>query len=160
MNYRITATLHAPAGLSWYQFYHAITNPDSLTDYWEIGLSLIGAIPAESLSELRKQDEYREPHQFYRMASIFGIGTAKSWDLTPADNCIEAWVWTASAQSCVRTHPEHSDFWRTTRDGKLYSIRGYMEDGSLSCWIPGPGVLRYHPNLALGRGIAICYPPC
>ena len=119
--------------------------------YWEIGLSLVGAIPAESLSELRSRMNTASRISFTGWPLFLALDR-QELGLYPADNCIEAWVG-RPVPNRVLDHPEHSDFWRATPEGKLYSIRGYMEDGGVSRWIPGQVFHATIPVWRLGEAL-------
>ena len=118
--------------------------------FWDIGLSLVGAVPAKSLNELQNRMNVAE-------CSFTGWPLFLALDrheLGPyaADNSIEAWVG-RPVPTRVFDDPEHSDFWRVTLDGKLYSIRGYMEDGSTYYSMPGQTFLATIPIWRLGEAL-------
>lgn len=94
--------------------------------YYEIGLSLVGATPADSLGEVeRRLDVARRVNltgwpPFLRMDS-------QEWRPYSYNGFSEAWL---GHPATGRTFDDaaHSDFWRVSREGKLYTIRGYIED--------------------------------
>ena len=49
---------------------------------------------------------------------------------------MEAWVGNPAANRFF-DEPFHSDFWRASADGDLYSIQGYLEDGVDQHAVPG-----------------------
>ncbi len=119
--------------------------------YWEIGLSLVDATPIGSLSELRSKINTASSVSFTGWPLFLALDRA---DLGPypVDNFVEAWVG-RPVLNRIFDHPEHSDFWRITPDGKLYSIRGYMEDGSLYGSIPGQVFYATIPIWRLGEAL-------
>ena len=94
--------------------------------YYEIGLSLIGATPANNLSELERR-----------------LGVARSVNLTgwppfqhmdspewrpyAYNEFSEAWLGRPATERPFH-EASHCDFWRVSREGMLYIIRGYGED--------------------------------
>ena len=119
--------------------------------YWEIGLSLIGAVPAESLNELRSRMNTASRISFTGWPLFLALDRAEL-GAYPVDNCVEAWVGQPMSNR-VFDDPEHLDFWRVAPDGKLYSIRGYMEDGSMNRWVPGRVFYATIPIWRLGEAL-------
>ena len=99
--------------------------------YWEIGLSLIGAIPADSLAELRARMAVAEQTRFNGWPLFLQLNNNEHLAPRASNGLIEAWVG-RPVQRKLFDDPQHSDFWRASLDGKLYSIRGYLEDGAAS----------------------------
>jgi hypothetical protein len=72
------------------------------------------------------------------------------WEPYAHDDFIEAWVGNPIRENL---NPSHCDFWRASRDGKLFTVRGYSEDGhdpvppgqfidlTLPVWRIGEGLL-------------------
>ena len=88
--------------------------------YYELAFSLIGAKPADNLSELRKR--LAEAHRI----KLTGWVPFLDWEQRPYRQSIESWpggdirVTGDDASVC--------DYWRATPAGHLYTIRGYTED--------------------------------
>ena len=104
--------------------------------YQEIGLSLVGAVPAGSFNEIER-----------RLALARGATAFSGWPLflnlrsTALEQYIyrdfvEAWVGRPESNRFV-DEPFYSDFWRVSVDGDLYSIQGYIEDGLPQQAVPG-----------------------
>ncbi len=96
--------------------------------YYEMGFSLIGAQPTNGLFEVKD-----------RLAVARRI-TLTGWPpfleipvpgLAPYihERYIEAWVGRPVSDRRMQPKTYTSDFWRASSDGKLYTIRGYFEDG-------------------------------
>ena len=119
--------------------------------YWEIGLSLVGAIPSESLNGLRNRMNTASRISFTGWPLFLALDRAELGPY-PVDNHIEAWIG-QPVPNRVFDDPEHLDYWRVAPDGKLYSIRGYMEDGSMNRWTPGRAFYASIPIWRLGEAL-------
>ena len=53
----------------------------------------------------------------------------------------------------MEREPDRCDFWRASPDGKLYTIRGYAEDGSPDQVTPGTAIDVTLPVWRIGEGI-------
>ena len=94
--------------------------------YYEIGLSLVSAIPANSLSELEQRLDVA------RCVSLTGWPPflrmdSPEWRPYPYNGFSEAWLG-SPATGRTFSYAAHCDFWRVSREGMLYTIRGYVED--------------------------------
>ena len=95
--------------------------------YWEVGLAVMGTPPINGLAQLRSKIQEAERVVF----SGWPLFNSSSKELSaphPIDQYIEAWLGHPDNQ--FLNVPQLCDFWRAATDGKLYSIRGYTEDGS------------------------------
>ena len=92
--------------------------------YYEMAFSLVGATPANSLDELRNRlsDAGRIDLSGWP-PFLYASGQA-----SPHDDFVEAWLGLPDHNSRRHREPYQHDFWRASRDGKLYTIRGYRED--------------------------------
>jgi hypothetical protein len=119
--------------------------------FYEMGFSLVGATPANGLADL--QDRLRLARRIKLTGwTPFLDMTTPEWAPYPHDNFVEAWVGRSAANRDPRT-PAHSDFWRASPAGQLYTIRGYAEDElsnrpagqafdvTLPVWRIGEGIL-------------------
>lgn len=96
--------------------------------FYEMGFALIGNDPAQNLAKIQ------ERLQQARRIRMTGWGpflelNRNEWQPYPHDGMVEAWVGRPVAERTLAENPSHSDFWRVDRFGKLYTIRGYTEDG-------------------------------
>ncbi|MFY0308804.1 helix-turn-helix domain-containing protein [Leisingera sp. D0M16] len=96
--------------------------------FFEMGFALIGNDPAQNLAEI--QDRLQKARQ----VRMTGWGpfldlNRQEWRPYPHDGMVEAWVGRPVEERLLAEEPAHADFWRVDRSGKLYSIRGYSEDG-------------------------------
>lgn len=107
--------------------------------YWEIGFSLIGATPANSLAELRARMAVAEQTRFNGWPLFLQLNNNEHLAPRASNGLIEAWVG-RPLQRKRFDDPQHSDFWRASLDGNLYSIRGYLEDGAASLF-GTPGIV-------------------
>ena len=95
--------------------------------YHEIGLSLVGATPTLDLNELRfRLDKARNATVFSGWPLFLNLDTTELGQRID-NEFIEAWVGRPVARR-IFDEPSHLDFWRVSRKGQLYSIRGYLED--------------------------------
>ena len=104
--------------------------------YQEIGVSLVGAVPAGSFNEIE-----------HRLAIARGATTFSGWPLFVNlrstalrqyiyRDFVEAWLGRPVANQ-MTAEPFLLDFWRASADGDLYSIQGYFEDGVPQHAVPG-----------------------
>ena len=95
--------------------------------YYEMGFSLVGAEPAEGLADMRERLAVARRIRFTGWPPFLEMATP-GWAPYAHENFIEAWVGRPVHDRMDRD-PPHSDFWRASPAGKLYTIRGYSEDG-------------------------------
>ena len=110
--------------------------------YYEMAFSLVGATPANSLDELRNRlsDAGRIDLSGWP-PFLYASGQSR-----PHDDFVEAWL----GRPDHRRHREsyQYDFWRASRDGKLYTVRGYREDDERDHKPPGR---MFHTTLPIWR---------
>ena len=95
--------------------------------FYEAGFSLDNVQPVRSLSEVN--DRLREARSIKLTGwSPFLELSTPAWAPYPHENHVEAWVGRPDAEKPKDESAGHSDYWRVSRDGKLYMIRGYQED--------------------------------
>jgi hypothetical protein len=102
--------------------------------FYEMGFSLVGARPAAGLAELHERLRLARRIRHTGWTPFLEM-TTPEWAPYPFENFVEAWVGRSVANRPARTAP-HSDFWRASADGQLYTIRGYSED-DLETQAPG-----------------------
>jgi len=121
--------------------------------FYEMSFSLVGAQPAPNLVELQNRLETARRIKLTGWSVFLSMGTPE-WAPYPHEDFVEAWVGRPVARERNLEDAAHADFWRASRDGKLYTIRGYAEDGlpervpagraidiTLPVWRVGEGLL-------------------
>lgn len=94
--------------------------------FYEMGFSLVGAAPASGLADLQERLRTARRIKLTGWTPFLEMNTPE-WTPYPHNRFVEAWIGRAAADRSPRTAP-HSDFWRASPEGKLYTIRGYSED--------------------------------
>ena len=95
--------------------------------HYEMGFALVGANPISSLSELKSRLTAALPERptglelFYQSPDI--------WPPYPFDTFIESKAGYPTAGT--RGASDIAAFWRASLDGKMYALRGYLEDTKL-----------------------------
>jgi hypothetical protein len=120
--------------------------------HYELGFVLIGETPAASLAELQRRLEAARRIRLTGWPVFLELGT-QEWAPYPHDEFVEAWVGRLVAGERTFEDAAHSDFWRASRDGKLYTIRGYTEDGLPELAAPGTAIDVTLPIWRVGEGI-------
>ena len=104
--------------------------------YFEIGLSLVGAVPTGSFNEIvRRLELARGATAFSGWPLFLNLNNTALRQRISGD-FVEAWVG-EPVPTRIFDEPFHSDFWRVSVDGNLYSIQGYLEDGIPQHQAPG-----------------------
>lgn len=96
--------------------------------YYDFGASLVGATPAGGLAELQERLAVARQIRLTGWSTFLAMSTPE-WAPYIHDDFIEAWVGCPRVNEERTREPAHCDFWRATPDGKIYTIRGYTEDG-------------------------------
>ena len=112
--------------------------------YYEMAFSLVGATPANSLDELRNRlsDSGRIDLSGWP-PFLYASGQAR-----PHDDFVEAWLGRPDHNGWRHRESYQYDFWRASRDGKLYTVRGYREDDERHHKPPGR---MFHTTLPIWR---------
>jgi len=97
--------------------------------HYDMGFSLVGAQPANGLNELQARIEIAHRIKLTGWPAFLTLNR-REWTPYPHEDFVEAWVGRTTAEGRNFEDPAHSDFWRISRDGKLYSVRGYHEDAT------------------------------
>jgi hypothetical protein len=121
-----------------------------LHGFYEMGFSLVGATPAAGLADLQERLRTARRIKLTGWTPFLEMNTPE-WAPYPQDNFVEAWIGRAAADRSPRTAP-HSDFWRAAPTGKLYTIRGYSEDG-VESRAPGDWFDITMPVWRIGEGL-------
>ena len=98
--------------------------------FYELGYALVDANPTEDLPELLNHLRSAQSVKLSGWSTFLHLDR-KEWAPYAYEDSIEAWVG-RPANGRFWDDPAHSDFWRASPDGKLYTIRGYIEDGELA----------------------------
>ena len=93
--------------------------------YYEMGFSLVGAQPANGLADIQSRLANARKIKLTGWSVFLDIQVAGRTPY-PHKNFVEAWLGTADR---TPSQSHLCDFWRVSTDGKLYTIRGYIEDG-------------------------------
>ena len=108
--------------------------------YYEMAFSLVGATPpVNSLHELQNRLIVAQQTDLSGWPPFLNL-QFPGRNQYPHENFVEAWAgrpYNGQAPGA----PHRCDFWRVSLDGKLYTIRGYLEDGGDN----KPGRVFYTP---------------
>lgn len=96
--------------------------------HYEFACSFVGATAAPSLKALQERLDFARRPKHTGWPPFLDM-TTPEWRPYPTDEGVEAWVGRPARDHWAERDPSLCDFWRANRDGKLYSIRGYSEDG-------------------------------
>ena len=118
--------------------------------YYEMAFSLVGATPADSLGELQKRLSAARRIKLSGWPLFLDI-QVPGWAPQPHEDFVEAWLGGPAYDGRRNGESNHCDFWRASRDGKLYTIRGYFEDERGNT--PGTVVYTTLPILHIGEGL-------
>lgn len=100
--------------------------------YYEMGFALVGAEPVNSFGEVERRLNVARMIKLSGWAPFLNLNSLREWMPYPHNGFVEAWVGRPSLTGGRPTDPLTCDFWRVSRDGKLYTIRGYFEDSPRS----------------------------
>ena len=93
--------------------------------YYEIGFSLVDVTPVSGLNELQDKIRAARRTRFTGWPPFLELPTDPSY---PYRSFIEMRVKSSGSGDWRTQRPSHYNFWRASLDGKLYAIRGYIED--------------------------------
>ena len=120
--------------------------------YYEMAFSLVEAEAAPSLGELQNRLETSHRLKLTGWPMFLFLGP-REWAPYPHEAFIEAWVGAPSERSINFEDPAHSDFWRVSLEGKLYTIRGYTEDSIADKLEPGTAIDITLPIWRVAEGL-------
>ena len=105
-------------------------SPVRLANGWyEMGFFILVDAPAQNLSEVRNRINSAGRIRLSGWAPFLDFqvpGKSPSVSM----GCVEAWLGRPVAGKEHLEEAMTSDFWRASKDGKLYTLRGYQEDSS------------------------------
>lgn len=112
--------------------------------YYEMAFSLVGATPVNDLGELQNRLSIARQIKLSGWTPFLDIKGSGGGPY-PYEDFVESWLG-QSYNGQTLGDPHLCDFWRASLEGKLYTIRGYLEDGQDNA----PGRVFYIP-LPIGR---------
>ena len=122
--------------------------------YYEMGFALVGATPAESMNQLMERLGTTQGVKLSGWTPFLHM-RVPGWQPYPFEDFVEAWVG-RSVEGQMWDDSFHADFWRASLDGKLYTIRGYIEDGELAQQrrsAPGTEFSNAIPSIKIAEGL-------
>lgn len=96
--------------------------------YYEMAFALVGSQPTNSLSELQRRLSAAGQIRMSGWPPFLDI-QVPGLNPEPVEDYVEAWLGGIARNGNRFTSPNTCDFWQASRNGKLYTIRGYDEDG-------------------------------
>ena len=94
--------------------------------YYEISLHPVDVTPANSLSVLQARLSNARRIRLTGWTPFLDMNR-EEWRPYPINDHVEAWIGRKANEDTPR-EPQFSDYWRASRRGQLYTIRGYTED--------------------------------
>lgn len=119
--------------------------------YYEMAFKLTGAEPAPTLVELRNRLHVARRIRLTGWTPFLDMNRLE-WAPYLHEDFIEAWVGRKVDRDWMRTSA-HCDFWRASSDGKLYTVRGYSEDGIPEKVPAGTAIDLTMPVWRIGEGL-------
>ena len=120
--------------------------------YYEMAFSLVGAAPANNLIKLR--DRLNVARQIKLSGwPPFLDPQVLGWTLRSDEDFVEAWLGGLGRDGWMNVMAHHCDFWRASLDGKLYTIRSYIEDERENDPRSGSVIYTTSPILCIGEGL-------
>ena len=118
---------------------------------FELGFRLVGAEPAPSLADLRERLALARRTRCTGWP-LFLEMSSHGREPHIVDGAIEAWVGRRTGGGWRDDDPSLRDFWRASRDGELFSVRGFKED-ALQGYAPGSAFDVTLPVWRAGEGL-------
>ena len=94
--------------------------------YYEISVHLVDATPADNITVLKQRLSQARRIKLTGWTPFLEMGR-EGWRPYLLNDHIEAWTGRRIDEYTPR-EPQFSDYWRASRKGQLYTIRGYTED--------------------------------
>ena len=103
------------------------TSPEKFPNgYYEISIHPTHAVPADTLTVLQERLSRARRIKLTGWTPFLEMNR-NEWEPIPLNHHIEAWIGRRTDDNTPR-EPQFSDYWRASREGQLYTIRGYTED--------------------------------
>ena len=122
--------------------------------FYELGFALVGATPAKSMNQLMKRLGTTQGVKLSGWTPFLHMHVP-GWQPYAYEDFIEAWVG-RPVEGQMWDDSFHADFWRASLDGKLYTIRGYIEDSELAQQRrsePGTEFSNAIPSIKIAEGL-------
>lgn len=119
--------------------------------YYEMAFKPIGAEPTPTLVELRNRLKVARRICLTGWPPFLDMNRPE-WAPYLHEDFIEAWMGRKVDRGWPRTSAE-CDFWRASRDGKLYTVRGHSEDGIPRKIPAGAAIDLAMPVWRIGEGL-------
>ena len=94
--------------------------------YYEVSVHPTHLTPMSSLGVLQERLSHARRIKLTGWAPFLEMNRDE-WKPYPIDDHVEAWIGRRIDENTPRA-PSYSDYWRASRKGQLYTIRGYAED--------------------------------
>ena len=94
--------------------------------YYEMSIHLVDATPADDIAVLKQRLSQAQRVKLTGWTPFLEM-EREGWRPYPFNDHIEAWTGRRIDDYTPR-EPQFSDYWRASRKGQLYTIRGYTED--------------------------------
>ncbi len=103
------------------------TSPERFPNgYYELSVHFVDATPADNVTILKQRLSQAQRIKLTGWTPFLEM-EKEGWRPYPLNDHIEAWIGPQSEEGIPR-EPQFSDYWRASRKGQLYTIRGYAED--------------------------------
>jgi hypothetical protein len=122
--------------------------------YYELAFALVGATPAESMNQLMERLGTTQGVKLSGWTPFLHM-QVPGWQPYAYEDFIEAWVG-RPVEGQMWDDAFHADFWRASLEGKLYTIRGYIEDSELAQQrrsAPGTEFSNAIPSIKIAEGL-------
>ena len=120
--------------------------------WYEMGFSLVGANPATSDSDLMRRIDRAGSVKLSGWAPFLNF-RVPGMEPYPYSDCVEAWLGKPISGKESLYNAMISDFWRVSKDGKLYTICGYEEDSRADRVKPGSAIYLTSPILRTAEAL-------
>ncbi len=118
------------ARVRWEELTHALSHDADARfppGHYEVGFSMVGVAPAETLAEIRRRLEVARRLQYTGWPPFIEFPEIDEHKSRPHGESIETWLG-RGITSNSGAEVASSDYWRASTTGDLYTISGYVED--------------------------------